>query len=251
MPAMVVGQTAAPLERNRGSLRRLRHAIGGGLRKVTYSRVTAGRACLLVQPGVKQGVELLSGHAFGHAMKSGVVAVPPPYLSAHSRRIAKNASSPTVVRRTCRVIAPRTWTEVANRWSAPGSPGGGFHRASYVEPFTLAQLQTRTDGQFLAVPCVAGPAPVDPDLGDVEAAQVQVEAREVLGRGRADARASPEHMGIGRVAQAEVVVAHVVPAVARQREVPVADPRRTRYEGPAVARKAWRRPGPPPARVSL
>ena len=55
-------------------------------------------------------------------MKSALDTLPPAWVSVHSRRMSKNTSSPTRVRRACSVIAPRTYTAKSKSAAVPGSP---------------------------------------------------------------------------------------------------------------------------------
>ena len=85
-----------------------------------------------------------------------------------------------------------------------------------LEVPALRQGPLRCDGQLLPGAAVGRRLAVDGDLPDLQSHEVEVEGREVLGRGRLDGRGAGEDVGRGVVAQVQVVVGDVVPAVAVQ-----------------------------------
>jgi hypothetical protein len=86
------------------------------------------------------------------------------------------------------------------------------------------------DRELAALAAERGPARVDAHRLDVESLQVEVERREVLRRDGLDRRDTLEHVGRRVVGDIEVVMAHVVAAIAIEREVRVAGTRRPRRE---------------------
>ena len=98
------------------------------------------------------------------------------------------------------------------------------------------QARRRGDHQLLPVSGERRRLPVDQQPRDLEATQVQIESRQVLGGGGADGRRAVQVVGCRIVAEPQRVVGDVVAAVAGQREERVAEPRRT-------LGKAVRRPG--------
>ena len=88
----------------------------------------------------------------------------------------------------------------------------------------------RRDDELLAVPRERSRASVHEQPGDVEAAEVEVEAGQVLGRGRSDDRGPAQQVLRRLVVEGQVVVADVVPAVPREREERIAETGRARRE---------------------
>ena len=81
----------------------------------------------------------------------------------------------------------------------------------------------RRDHELLAVARKRGGDAVHRQLRDLEAAQVEIEAGEILRRRRGDDGLAVEHVGARVVRELEVVVGDVVAAVARVREERIAE----------------------------
>ena len=112
-----------------------------------------------------------------------------------------------------------------------------------LEGLARAEALARRDRELAAVSCPGGGAAVDLDRVDGQPLEVEVEARQALGRAGANRRLALEDVRVRVVRDFQVVVAGVVAAVPVEREVRVARPRRSRRGGSrAVAGACGRRP---------
>ena len=94
------------------------------------------------------------------------------------------------------------------------------------EPGTPVERMLGRHRQLVTGPGGRRPPAVDRDACDLESRQVEVEAAQALPRTRLDRRVTVEHVGCRVIAQVEVVMARVVAAVSRHREIGVARTRR-------------------------
>ena len=101
---------------------------------------------------------------------------------------------------------------------------------SDLERAAPADAGGRRDHELLAVPLERGGIAVDRHLADVETAQVEVKARQILRRPRGDHGARVERVVLGRVVEPQRVVADLIAAVARERKERVSGASRARGE---------------------
>jgi hypothetical protein len=94
------------------------------------------------------------------------------------------------------------------------------------EVAALPQPVARRDDQLLARAPVGGRASVDQQQADVEAAQVEIEARQGLRGARGDDGRAVEPAARAVVVQGQAIVGDVVAAVAGELEERIAEPRR-------------------------
>ena len=99
------------------------------------------------------------------------------------------------------------------------------------EQLTPTQLPRRSDPQLAAVARPAGGPSVDLHRQHLQAVQVEIEPRQVLGRPRLHCCHAGEAVGPGPVGQVKRVVPGVVAAIAVLGEVRIPDPRRTGMGG--------------------
>ena len=116
-----------------------------------------------------------------------------------------------------------------------------------LEGAAAADAGGRRDHELLAVPLEGGGIAVDGHLADVETAQVEVEARQILRGPRGDHGARVERVVLGLVVEPQRVVANVVAAVAGEREERVTGAGRTRGEDGGQRGAEQRRRGGWPA----
>ncbi len=101
---------------------------------------------------------------------------------------------------------------------------GDDHRELVV----LVEPARGCDREFATISAEHGTAAIHVDAPHFEPVEVEVEARQVLRCAGLERGPAVQHIGRRVVGEVKVVVRHVVPTVARQREVRIADAGSTR-----------------------